>query len=198
MGLMVALVVAGLASTASGMVVPVARDEAVIRIIAENRATSAAIQITVAEPVTAQPAARPAALALAKAPAQPVAPVAAPQFQAPPTAPFAPVAPEQRDPRLTTVNCAEGPSRSVFIHRERTSFGFQQGVAIIVCESRSDQPGPVTPASMMSALEAARADLIAETQLTDAQRAQLVGALEFQIVQMKSQLDASADPIPTS
>jgi hypothetical protein len=84
----------------------------------------------------------------------------------------------------------------VFIHRARTSFGFQQGVAIIVCESRSDQPGAITSASMMRALEAARADLVAETALTDAQRAHLMAALDVQIVAIKSQLDSKAEPIP--
>jgi hypothetical protein len=192
MGLMVAMVFAGLASTASGMVTPPATADRQVRIPVQNKAAIAPIQVAIAQPVKQHMTAKTAE----QAPAPPVPPVVSPRALSVPAQPFALAPPEQADPRLVNVNCMNSPSSAVFIHRERTSIGIQQGVAIIMCDGGSDLAGSVTAASMMGALEAARADLITETRLTDDQRAHLIAALDVQIVQMKSAMDASGEPIP--
>jgi beta-lactamase regulating signal transducer with metallopeptidase domain len=181
MGLMVALVFGGLAATASGMVVPPVSAGLHVPILVQNKATIAPIRVAIARPVTVRATAKPA---------QP-APVTRARLQPLPVQTFAPARPEQADPRLVNVNCSDGGSRAIFIHRASMSTGFQQGFAIILCDSPVGQQETLT-----NAVDTLRAERASESLLSDDQRDHVTATITLQIVQQTSAMEKNADTIP--
>ncbi len=194
MGFMSMLVLAGLVSTASGSVAEPVVAAVVHKDLAANVAT---VSIATPTPQAAKPVVRKSAEKLAQpAKLATAMPIAEP---ARPIAPFAPVAPVAPQPpaQLTNVNCVDTGSRAVFIHRANMSIGVQQEFIIVVCDSPTAKAALATPAGMIGALESARAELTAEPALSDGQRANIIDALEVQIVQLKLLIGNNDSPSPS-
>lgn len=211
MALMAGLVLAGLATTASGHSEPTAPAQPVKRvvalsddvIVAGNPAPSARVrqanspnassphggvkqhtQITIVRT-------RDVRIADA-APPVPPAPPAPPAAATPPAPPAPPAPPKAMTAaaaaRLANVNCVNTGKQTVFFHRANISNGTERGFTLIMCDSG----GQIAPdrVHMLVALESARATLANASLLSDAQRTHALAAIEREIATLRSKLDA--------